>query len=69
LDCPLGGLNALSSLRQSAGVMEWWSIPKYHFPSTKLQTNLKSQYSMTKTQNKFRISNFGHCDLFDICDL
>ena len=24
---------------------------------------------MTKTQNRFGISNFGHCDLFDICDL
>jgi hypothetical protein len=24
---------------------------------------------MTKTQNRFGISNFGHCDLFDICYL
>ena len=24
---------------------------------------------MTKTQNRFGIWNFGHCDLFDICDL
>jgi hypothetical protein len=24
---------------------------------------------MTKTKNRFVISNFGHCDLFDICDL
>jgi hypothetical protein len=24
---------------------------------------------MTKTKNGFGISNFGHCDLFDICDL
>jgi hypothetical protein len=24
---------------------------------------------MTKTKNKFGISDFGHCDLFDICDL
>jgi hypothetical protein len=49
--------------------MEWWSIVKYQIPSTKLQTNLKFQYPMTKTQNRFGISNFGHCDLFDICDL
>ena len=42
---------------------------KSQTPSTKLQTNLKFQYSMTKTQNRFGISNFGHCDLFDICDL
>jgi hypothetical protein len=31
--------------------------------------NIKFQYSMTKTKNRFRISNFGHCYLFDICDL
>jgi hypothetical protein len=24
---------------------------------------------MTKTQNTFGILNFGHCDLFGICDL
>jgi len=24
---------------------------------------------MTKTQNRFAILNFGHCDLFGICDL
>jgi len=36
-------------------------------PSTKLQTNLKFQYQMTKTKNRFAISNFGHCDLpFDL---
>ena len=60
-------------------------LMKSQTPSTKLQTNLKFQYSMTKTQNRFGISklgtrpqggeskrsadNFGHCDLFDICDL
>jgi hypothetical protein len=49
--------------------LEWWNIIKYQIPSTKLQTNLKFQYSMTKTKNRFEISNFGHCDLFDICDL
>jgi hypothetical protein len=53
-------------MQKSAEVME--SI-KSQTPSTKLQTNLKFQYSMTKTQNRFGISNFGHCDLFDICDL
>jgi hypothetical protein len=52
---------------------------KSQTPSTKLQTNLKFQYSMTKTQNRFGIlklgthpqggeskrsaDNFGHCDL------
>jgi hypothetical protein len=24
---------------------------------------------MTKTKNRFGILNFGHCDLFGICDL
>jgi len=48
------------------GVME---SMKSQIPSTKLQTNIKFQYSMTKTQNRFGISNFGHCDLFDICYL
>jgi hypothetical protein len=54
-------------------------------PSTKFQINLKFQYSMTKTQNRFGIlklgtlpqggeskrsaDNVGHCNLFDICDL
>ena len=42
---------------------------KSQIPSTKLQTNFKFQYSMTKTKNRFGISNFGHCDLFDICYL
>ena len=58
---------------------------KSQIPSTKLQTNFKLQYSMTKTQSRFGIlklgthpqggeskrsaDNFGHCYLFDICDL
>jgi hypothetical protein len=58
---------------------------KSQTPSTKSQTNLKFQYSMTKTKNRFGIlklgtrpqggeskqsaDNLGHCDLFDICDL
>jgi len=45
---------------------------KSQTPSTKLQTNLKFQYPMTRTclelssvkmMEKFGISNFGHCDL------
>jgi len=56
-------------MRESAGVVEQCELMKSQTPSTKLQTNLKFQYSMTKTQNRFGISNFGHCDLFDICDL
>jgi hypothetical protein len=72
-------------IAKGLGLMEWWSIAKYQISSTKLQINLKFQYSMTKTRNRFRIlklgtrpqggeskrsaDNFGHCDLFDICDL
>jgi hypothetical protein len=41
--------------------MEWWSIEKYQISSTKLQTNLKFQYSMTKTQNRFGISVIVIC--------
>jgi hypothetical protein len=54
LGCPLRGLSMVFPLlRQSAGMMEWWSIVKYQIPSTKLQTNLKFQYSMTKTGLEF----------------
>ena len=57
-----------------------WCITKYQIPSTKLQTNLKFQYPMTKTvlnfetgnppkgwESKRSADNFGHCDLpFDL---
>jgi len=36
--------------------MEQWSIAKYQIP-------------ILNDQNKFGILNFGHCYLFDICDL
>jgi len=45
---------------------------KSQIPSTKLQINLKIQYSMTKTfhgETLFGFSNFGPWKLFDICDL
>jgi len=29
----------------------------------------QGRYSMTKTQNRFGISNFAHCDFFGICNL
>ena len=38
-------------------------------PSTKLQTNLKFQYSMTKTGLGFGILVFVICLIFVICDL
>jgi hypothetical protein len=57
------------------------TIIKSQITSTKLQINSKIQYSMTKTlgigiydnlkhetSDRFRILNFGHCDLkFCIC--
>jgi len=60
-----------------AGVRDRWLCLgflclKVQIPSTKLQINLKFQYSMTKTfQDKtlFGFSNFGHWNLFDIWDL
>jgi hypothetical protein len=38
-----------TEVRWNNGVVELWSAVKYQIPSTKLQTNLKFQYSMTKT--------------------
>jgi hypothetical protein len=29
----------------------------------------KSQIPIVNDQNRFGVLNFGHCDLFDICDL
>ncbi|RLA88028.1 MAG: hypothetical protein DRG34_04895 [Deltaproteobacteria bacterium] len=44
-------------------------ILKYQIPSTKLQTNLKFQYSMTKTGLEFGILVIVICLIFVICDL
>jgi len=67
--------------RQERLTRTYHKITKYQITSTKLQTNLKFQYwssglptlragpqfQMTKTQTRFGISNFGHCDLpFDL---
>jgi hypothetical protein len=49
--------------------MEWWSTAKYQIPSTKLQTNFKFQYSMTKTGLEFGILVIAICLIFGICDL
>jgi hypothetical protein len=53
-------------VRESSGVRE---SRKSQFPSTKLQTNLKFQYSMTKTGLEFRILVIVICLIFVICDL
>jgi hypothetical protein len=42
---------------------------KSQAPSTKLQTNLKFQYRMTKTGLEFGILVIVICLLFEICDL
>jgi hypothetical protein len=52
--------------------LPWILCLKSQIPSTKLQINIKFQYSMTKTfqdDSLFGFSNFGHWKLFDICDL
>jgi len=49
--------------------LENWNNEKYQIPSTKLQTNLKFQYSMTKTGLEFRILVIVICLIFVICDL
>jgi hypothetical protein len=59
------GFGDLSFARESAGVRE---SMKSQIPSTKYQTNLKFQYSMTKT-GLVRRRRIGHCDLFVIRDL
>jgi len=41
---------------------------KFQIPSTKLQTNPKFQYSMTKTGLEFRILVIVICLIFDMCD-
>jgi hypothetical protein len=46
--------------------MEQWSN---EIPSSKHQITNKSQIPILNDQNRFVIWNFGHCDLFDICDL
>ena len=66
---PCGGQSWMALLVKIASCFGVQEFMKSQTPSTKLQTNSKFQYSMNKTKNRFRISNFGHCDLFDICDL
>ena len=46
---------SLFLMRDPVGVMEGWSVAKYQIPSTKLQTNHKFQYQMTKTVLEFVI--------------
>jgi hypothetical protein len=50
----------------STGLLE---SMKSQTPSTKLQTNLKFQYQMTKTDLEFRILVIVICLIFVICDL
>jgi hypothetical protein len=74
---PRGGIFNGPCLSSNAGVRDRWLCLgvlclKSQIPSTKCQINFKFQYTMTKTfQHKplFGFSNFGHWELFDICDL
>ncbi len=47
-----------------SGVLEHCKIT-----NPKHQITNKSQIPIFKDKNRFGILNFGHCDLFDICDL
>jgi hypothetical protein len=48
--------------RSRASMYSEISNPKHQIPN-------KSQISISKDPNRFVILNFGHCDLFIICDL
>jgi hypothetical protein len=43
--------------------------PTFEIPNYKHQITNKSQIPIINHQNMFGISNFGHCDFFDICYL
>jgi hypothetical protein len=52
--------------------LEKWSIGvrhTYEISSSKHQITNKSQIPILNDQNRFGIWNFGHWDLFEICDL
>jgi hypothetical protein len=44
-------------------------LKHYKISNSKHQITNKSQIPIFNDQNGFGISNFGHCNLFDICDL
>ena len=54
----------LKGLWESAGVVEHCKIS-----NSKHQITNKFQIPISNDQNRFGILNFGHCDLFVICDL
>jgi hypothetical protein len=62
-------MGARMTSRQRAG--KGWSngVIKSQTSSTKLQTNFKLQYLMTKTGLEFRILVIVICLIFEICDL
>ena len=62
-------ISTLSLMRDPVGIMEGWSVAKYQITSTKLQTNLKFQYQMTKTVLEFGILVIAICLIFVICYL
>ena len=62
--CPNGGFEGHYSMWESAGVVKHCKIS-----NSKHQITNKFQIPILNDQNRFGISNFGHCGLFDICDL
>jgi hypothetical protein len=49
-----------------SGVLE---SPVHEITNSKHQITNKSQNPISNNQNRFVIWNFGHCYLFDLCDL
>jgi len=53
-------------LTSGGSLLEWWTIANYQILSTKSQ-DIRCRVSGVR--KKKQVSNFGHCDLFDIWDL
>jgi hypothetical protein len=66
------GQSSMTSTARMAngfGLQEFWSTGVHEIPNSKHQITNKSQIPIPNDRNRFRILNFGHCYLFDICDL
>ena len=65
-------ISSLSLMRHAVGIMEGWSVAKYQIPIPNDQNSfgiLKLGPRPQGVESKRSADNFGHCDLFDICDL
>ena len=65
-------ISTLSLMRDPVGIMEGWSVAKYQIPIPNDQNSFGILKLGTRPQggeSKRSADNFGHCYLFDICDL